>query len=545
MPFGLAGSGSKEDPWLISTDSEFLSVVTGISTANNGYYKATGDLSATLPLGAPYGTSLQYATSTCKVIDMDGYRASFICNKITTGDPLIFGLMLRNADIYCQLYADYTLQYQQLLLSKSAWFTDCSIRVAHANGYSTYFANYTAGHTALEPKVNQRVFIRGPSLTAAFNYFLSFSGTDSGETMHADVVRYTTTTGSWYDKVSSIPTIAQLDAFTDNHDFTMAGWFFSSGGYPRPHFADVLALSVSSLVDGVAKKRALYWESQGAFNYLGETGEDGTLELNLRVQRWTTLRLVATETYALTQLQEGGYVSAGVSYLPPFSSTGYKYVAGSAGQMIGLASASFGGSPVTVNGVTLTPVQVYLEAYGDHTSLLSGGSQQIITLDTVSSGGGGGGPVIEGDPAYLDGVVEEIHPMLGTVRALANAEVLVFEKRVAGYVSMGSALSNAVGEFRVNTEVYGGGDIFAFAADFPGFVWQPGIELAVGSKIRPTANNGYVYEVITPGNSGATEPQWWADAGDGTEGTIGGATAKARPYYQPVGHGPLKMTLVE
>lgn len=544
MPFGLAGSGIKEDPWLITTSAEFLSVVTAIAPSNNGYYKATGDLAANLPQGSPYTTNVNNYTSTCKVIDMCGYKATFYCAKITTGHPLIFGLMLRNGDINCYIYGDPASQYNQLVLSKSTWFTDCTIRIAQGNAYQTYFAHYSAGYIALEPKVNRRVFIMGTSLSSAYNYFLGFYGTDSGETQFAEIVRFTTSTGTWYYKVSVVPTVAQLDTFSGTgHDFTMAAWFFSSEGYPRPYFADVLALSVSSLVDGAPKKRPLFWESQGAFNYVGETGEDGALELNLRVQRWTTLRLVASETYALTQLQEGGYVLAGVGYLPP-SSTGYKYVAGSSGQMIGLAGASFGSSPVTVNGVTFTPVLVYREAYSDHTSLLSAGPQQFIALDTVSSGGGGG-PVIDGDSAYLDGVVEETHPMLGTVRALANVEVSVFEKRATGYVVMGSAYSNAVGEFRVNTEVYGGGDVFAFAADFPGFVWQPGIELEVGARIRPTVNNGYVYEVITPGNTGATEPQWWADTGDGTEGAIGVAIAKARPYYQPVGHGPLKMTLVE
>ena len=545
MPFGLAGSGTQADPWLITTDSEFLSVVTGIVYSNNGYYRATGDLTAVLPQGTPYGTNVQNYTATCKVIDMAGYRAYFYCSKIITGHPLIFGLMLRNAYVYCIFYGDPANNYNQLVLCRSTWFTDCTIQISAGNAYQTYFAYYTSGHQTLEPKVNRRVYVMGTSLNSAYNAFLTFYGTDGGETTHADVVRYTTTTGTWYDKVSAVPTVAQLDAFTDTgSDFTMAAWFFSSDGFPRPYYADVLALSVSLLVDGTATKRPLYWESKGLFNYIGETAEDGSLEVSLRVQRWTTLRLVASETYSLTQLQEGGYVSSGSAYLPPYSSTGYKYVAGSAGQMIGLANVTFAAQPITVNGVTLTPVPIYKEAFGDHTSLLSAGSQQIITLDTASSGGGGG-PVITGDPAYLDGVVEEIHPMLGTVRVLANAEVVVFEKRTSGYVAMGSAYSNAVGEFRVETEIYGGEDIFAFAVDFPGAVWQPNIELGAGNKIRPTVNNGYVYEIVTAGNSGATEPTWWADAGDGSEGAIGGATAKARPYYQPVGHGPLKMTLVE
>lgn len=135
--------------------------------------------------------------------------------------------------------------------------------------------------------------------------------------------------------------------------------------------------------------------------------------------------------------------------------------------------------------------------------------------------------------------------MLGTLRSLVGAEVFVFERRGSDFVAQGSAYSNEIGEFLVNTDVYGGGDVFAFAADFPGVIWQAGIALNIGARVRPTVNNGYVYEIITAGNSGATEPMWWADEGDGTEGSIGGATAKARPYYQPVGHGPLKMTFVE
>lgn len=157
---------------------------------------------------------------------------------------------------------------------------------------------------------------------------------------------------------------------------------------------------------------------------------------------------------------------------------------------------------------------------------------------------GGGATVLEGDPAYLDGVVEEIHPIEGTVRPLANAEVNVFEWRGDSYVAMGRALSGVQGEFRVDTQFYGGGDVFSFASDFPGVTWRSNLVLGVGDRVRPSVNNGYVYEVVGSGNTGATEPTWWADSGDGTEGAIGTATAKARPYYQPVGHGPLKMTLV-
>lgn len=175
-------------------------------------------------------------------------------------------------------------------------------------------------------------------------------------------------------------------------------------------------------------------------------------------------------------------------------------------------------------------------------SLARNGPAQIIILDNSA---GGGGPVIEGDPAYLDGVVEEIHPMTGARQALSNCEVVAFERRGSDYVAMGSTYSDGIGGFRLETEVYGGGDVFAFAADFPGVIFQPGVALNAGDRIRPALANGYVYEIVQPGTAGAAEPVWWPDQGGGTEGNIGTAVAKARPYYQPVGHGPLKMTLIE
>lgn len=229
-------------------------------------------------------------------------------------------------------------------------------------------------------------------------------------------------------------------------------------------------------------------------------------------------RLLVATPGTLTTVFRNSYTSApvtgGVNWIPPQS------------RLVVDGSALFYAAPISA--ALIHPLWVRNEHDGE-----------------VTEPGGGTGPVITGDPAYLDGVVEEVHPLLGTLRPLASAEVIAFERRGSEYVAMGSTYSNVAGEFRVETEVYGGGDIFAFAADFPGAVWQAGAYLELGDRVRPSVNNGFVYEVISAGNTGATEPAWWADAGDGTEGSIGSATAKARPYYQPVGHGPLKMTLVE
>lgn len=335
-----------------------------------------------------------------------------------------------------------------------------------------------------------------------------------------------------------------LDGLAANA-FSAAAWYTDDAlDAPRPYFAETIALVLQSLVGGQAKARKIYYESGGIWRLLGDTDANGALTVDLRVRRNLTFAVCASEDFALDRLQEGLYFSAGQYYLPPVDS-GYIYRAAAAGRAVGLAGISFDSALVAVNGVSFTPEPAYRTVIAPRTSLLTGGPQQFITLDTADTGGGGGGPVLEGDPAYLDGVVEEIHPTLGTVRPLANAEVVVVEMRSTGtYAAMGRALTNLLGEFRVNTEVYGGGDVFAFAVDFPGLTWQPGIELGIGARVRPTVNNGYVYEVISGGVSGPFEPTWWADAGDGTEGFIGTARAKARPYYQPQAHGPLKMTLI-
>src|SRR5690606_23561840 len=126
--------------------------------------------------------------------------------------------------------------------------------------------------------------------------------------------------------------------------------------------------------------------------------------------------------------------------------------------------------PVTINGITFAPRPRHGSVISTRRSLMRDGSSQVVLLDTS---GGGGGPVIEGDPAYLDGIVEEIHPMTGARQALANCEVVAFERRGSDYVAMGSTYSDGIGGFRLETDVYGGGDVFAFAADFPGVIFQP------------------------------------------------------------------------
>ena len=533
------GSGTKADPWLIETNAELSTMLR--AAGQTGYYRATGDLSVSLGNTPLPGTS--YA---CKVLDLQGYRVVIQHNAPSSGAPVVAGIMFVNG--YVAIYSYPNTDYFQVRPMYNCFFTDCLLLLYAPNGFQRTFepsVQSAAGAWAsLEPQEWRRVLIAVDAFGSANTKFDTF--TTRGGTQFVSVFKWTSATGAWFTRTTS-PALSALDAATAGA-FTAAGWFDDTtlGPVPvaRAFFADVINFVISTLVDGEPTSRQLMYEHGGQAYNLGVSDAAGVLDVTLRVRRFLTLRVVAIEDYALERMQSGNYVSAGQYLLPPVDN-GRKYQASAAGQLTNLQSVTFGASPVVVNGITFTPAPVYQEMASPRTTLQTGGPQQFITLDTADLGGGGGGPVLEGDPAYLDGVVEEIHPTLGTVRPLANAEVVVVEMRSTGtYAAMGRALTNLLGEFRVSTEVYGGGDVFAFAVDFPGLTWQPGIELGIGARVRPTVNNGYVYEVISGGVSGTFEPEWWADAGDGTEGFIGTARAKARPYYQPQAHGPLKMTLI-
>ncbi len=531
----MAGIGTKEDPWLIESATQLSTLFR--TQGGGGYYRLTGNFAVSFS-GLNNSAAQNYQS---KIIDAAGYRITITVFTSVSVGAVLAGVTLVDGFLSIMVYASG--QYIIVELFVNCFFTDCLLLLQQQGAFQAYMGMNYSVFASPEPKEFRRVVVMN-SYTVAGTDFNSWSATPS--TTFVDVFKFTSgANGTWYTARSARPTVPVLDSLTSGR-FTAAGWFDDTTlPAPRPFFADVVSLVLNTLVDGEPKARSLFYEAGGQFYVLGQSNASGALELTLRVRRWLTFRVVASETYALDRLQSGNYVASGVYYLPPVDN-GWKYQASAAGQMSNLQSVSFGSSPVTVNGITLTPYPVYPEMASPRTTLQTGGPQQLFTLDTADLGGGGGGPVLEGDPAFLDGVVEEIHPMLGTVRPLSNAEVVVIELRAdQSYAALGRTFSNLLGEFRIDTEVYGGGDVFAFAVDFPGLVWQAGAELGLGARVRPVVNNGYVYEIVSAGVAGGSEPAWWADEGDGTEGAIGSATAKARPYYQPQAHGPLKMTLVE
>ena len=424
-------------------------------------------------------------------------------------------------------------------------FSYCSLQDVSINlsvlGSGSFALFGGASGASLGPRVFRRVTVARQDPYAAADVWYSSGESFTDVTVeHAYAYVSTTTLPAGIIRVTAY-TLVNIDALSSGA-FSLAGWH-QDQGFVKPAPLDQITLNLLTYVSGVAASRMVWAEVQGSISFVGTTDSVGAGTFVFRVKKFAGFTLLASEEATANLVSAGRTVAAGSLWVAPVASD-YSYVAQQTGLTGSLSGLSWGSSPVVCGAVTFSPVLRRPAASTRRYTAASDGLSINISID-ASTGGGGGGPVIEGDPAYLDGHVEQYHPMLGVLMPLANTEVFAFELRGSAFVAMGSAYSNALGEFRVETEVYGGGDIFAFAADLPGVIWQAAIELSTGDRVRPTVNNGYVYEVITPGNSGATEPTWWADAGDGTEGAIGGATAKARPYYQPVGHGPLKMTLVE
>lgn len=533
----MDGSGTELDPWLITTIAEFVSLLRDASAS--GFYKIANDLGSSTVWGMSsvgVGVGATYAP---KVIDGDGHTVRFSGAQLASLESCMFaGVHFRNIRIF---YA--------VSLVTSSWvvniFYRCSLEdvavgvsTSGSASPATRLINSDSSTPFVIPRAIRRIaLLDGASPSVPVGRFITLSV--SGVTPSQCYVYTNGTPSAGLTRRAEPLTLEALDGLT-GRAFSDAGWW-QSGADIIPFQSEQVGLTLQTIAAGASVSRKVWIENERQVRLIGETDAEGLAQLNVRIRRRSSFTLLASEDYGVSELWGDLAIVAAGWYLPP-ADNGFVYQAGSAGRITSLAGVVFDDQSVTIDGIVFTPRAAYRAVMSARRSVHRNGSSQTVILDNSS---GGGGPVIDGDPAYLDGVVEEVHPALGTVRPLANSEVSVFERRGDAYVAMGRALSNAVGEFRVETQVYGGGDVFAFSTDFPGVVWSPGAALNLGNRLRPTTNNGYVYEIVEAGVSGAIEPAWWADQGDGTEGYIGTARAKARPYYQPVGHGPLQMTLVD
>ena len=532
----MDGSGTEIDPWLITSTSEFFQAVR--ATGSAGFYRLMIDIGVESIYNLPAVQVITSSSYPARVIDGAGRRIRVNSAQGSSNASCAFSnIHFRNVRI------------DIVFGSSSSWphylFYRCSLvdvaiyaRLTTGSATAGYWLHADANTPSLIPRAVERValFLEGSPASPQTAFLQTLI---SGVVATRCYVYAAGTSSGGLTRLGTVLTLSVLDDLSGGV-FTDAGWW-ASGLELAPYQTEIVTFSVETITGSGPVARIVWLENERLVVRLGETGDGGIGAFAARVLRYSSFTLFASEDYAANELRAQLLVVAGQRYLPP-TENGFVYIAGGSGRLLSLDGVVLGGDPVTIDGVEFTPRPAFGAVMSGRRSVQRFGLSQSLVLN---NSGSGGGPVIDGDPAYLDGVVEEVHPTLGTVRPLANSEVAVFERRGDAYVAMGRALSNAVGEFRVETQVYGGGDVFAFAADFPGVTWAPGVALNLGERLRPTMNNGYVYEIVEAGVSGATEPAWWADQGDGTEGYIGTARAKARPYYQPVGHGPLKMTLVD
>ena len=549
MTVGLMGSGTEVDPWLIETSDHFKAVVRDASSS--GHYRLVNDIYSDAWLGT--GWALEATTAaraySAKVLDGGGFGVNAFSAGQGSWQCAFAGIHFKNIRIRLYFQDQFSGSSGSIYPFYNCSMTDVVVQFHLLTIYSgrtrtVYLCTFSTSFVPFEPNKWDRVVVLGtltsPEGGASLAPLDRPLNTSAAPAIMRRVYAYSSdTVGSGVTKLNAVPTVALLDDLTAG-EFSDSGWH-QVELLPMPWQTEAVSLLVSSLAEGSAASRMLWLEAAGFFRYIGETDSEGTAQLSVRVPRYAGFSLMASEDFRLGPLHEGGVVSSSVWYLPP-AGDAFVYKADLSGRVIGLDNVLFADQPVTVNGITFTPRARYSSVISTRRSLSRDGISQVVLLDTS---GGGGGPVIEGDPAYLDGIVEEVHPMTGARQALTNCEVVAFERRGSDYVAMGSTYSDGIGGFRLETEVYGGGDVFAFAADFPGVIFQPGVSLNAGDRIRPALANGYVYEIVQPGTAGGAEPVWWPDQGGGTEGDIGTARARARPYYQPVGHGPLKMTLIE
>lgn len=106
-----------------------------------------------------------------------------------------------------------------------------------------------------------------------------------------------------------------------------------------------------------------------------------------------------------------------------------------------------------------------------------------------------------------------------------------------GYHVWGAGKSDAsTGAFSIEWSDYSAPVITLYLDDF-GSQWQPNTTYAEGAIVYPSIWNGWQYECVATGTTGATEPAWWHD--EGSTGFSGTATFKARQYLPALADGPI------
>lgn len=155
----------------------------------------------------------------------------------------------------------------------------------------------------------------------------------------------------------------------------------------------------------------------------------------------------------------------------------------------------------------------------------------VVEITAVDESGGGSGTP-SGD-----------YRVAGTMKVKGVAtqrDLIVVSDDPSGRQIVGEGESETDGTFDLTYTGWDGA-VIVVALDYYGVAFSAVTPLNVGNVVHPTIANGYVYVVTDAGTTGASEPAW------STSGSVvsGSVTFAPRPYYRPVGSGPLKGELVE
>ena len=191
---------------------------------------------------------------------------------------------------------------------------------------------------------------------------------------------------------------------------------------------------------------------------------------------------------------------------------------------------------------------------------LTAGDRQLIegylawkwsTVDALSSAH----PYKEGSPkVFVPGV-------LGAITGTVKIDGVAAQRQLIGIsyapqefegeetprrIVVGETTSAEDGTYTLETQGFID-EVIVLALDNYGEIWRPNRAYEVGDRIRPTRGNetGYGYDITIAGTSGATEPDWWVPAGGSDTGSIGTATAQAKPLWWSVAHAPILPTEID
>jgi len=117
--------------------------------------------------------------------------------------------------------------------------------------------------------------------------------------------------------------------------------------------------------------------------------------------------------------------------------------------------------------------------------------------------------------------------------------VVVVERQADGQWRIaGAASTDIAGGGYIPLEVTLGGTCYALGLDDFGTLYEPGLAVTVGQRIRPTLFAGWLYRITQAGSLPATEPAWWDGNLVGPQ-DLGSARAEVVRYCRPLAHGPI------